>query len=302
MRCAKCSRGLQVLHYILSVQTRVDNFACEDLPGSSHPYSVHNMAQVGTLFGVNIGEWFQPSIIAKTLKLLVRKYSPFRCTFYYAHDRVIYRHNLHLLCTQTDLHSVHSPRSSDEIVDRDESNGIIVFHVFFFVILLLVSPSELSSSWRPVIIMAAVRLGVGESLNPMYVHSIVNLFRIPQCVGIIGGKPNASLYFVGTQDDNIFYLDPHFVQQASMNDGNSDNECHSSVLSMPFSHMDPCFVIGFLCSTRDDVDSLCAAVSEMEMRDPTSCVIGLGDRDPNYRNSSQRADPLAHLVFNKRSH
>lgn len=43
-----------------------------------------------------------------------------------------------------------------------------------------------------------------DNLNPMYVDRICELFRLPQMAGIVGGKPNASLFFVGIQDDQVW--------------------------------------------------------------------------------------------------
>jgi cysteine protease ATG4 len=40
---------------------------------------------------------------------------------------------------------------------------------------------------------------------------------MPQCAGILGGKPNFALYFVGHQGDNLIFLDPHYVQDALKN-------------------------------------------------------------------------------------
>src|ERR1700761_3038028 len=38
------------------------------------------------------------------------------------------------------------------------------------------------------------------------------LYTLPQSVGIAGGRPSSSYYFVGSQADNLFYLDPHHTR------------------------------------------------------------------------------------------
>src|SRR5258705_9238315 len=38
------------------------------------------------------------------------------------------------------------------------------------------------------------------------------LFTFPQSVGIAGGRPSSSYYFVGYQAEQLFYLDPHHTR------------------------------------------------------------------------------------------
>lgn len=68
-----------------------------------------------------------------------------------------------------------------------------------------------SPNWDAVLIVIPLRLGV-DKLNNIYVEDIKYVFHIPQCVGILGGRPRAAFYFVAYQDDSLLYLDPHILQ------------------------------------------------------------------------------------------
>ena len=67
-------------------------------------------------------------------------------------------------------------------------------------------------TWTPVLVLVPVRLGSESRLNPLYGTCIQALLADPTCIGIIGGRPKHSLYFVGFQDENLIHLDPHLVQ------------------------------------------------------------------------------------------
>jgi cysteine protease ATG4 len=85
---------------------------------------------------------------------------------------------------------------------------------------------------RPVLLLIGVRLGI-DGVNPIYyetikvlnslrppdyetdsLNSIQLLYTFPQSVGIAGGRPSSSYYFLGSQADNLFYLDPHHARPA----------------------------------------------------------------------------------------
>jgi hypothetical protein len=51
-------------------------------------------------------------------------------------------------------------------------------------------------------------------VNHLYLPQLRDLLAFPQSVGIVGGRPSASLYFVGAQGPgSVLFLDPHEVKE-----------------------------------------------------------------------------------------
>ena len=70
---------------------------------------------------------------------------------------------------------------------------------------------EKSYEWtKSVFLVVPLRLGL-HYIEPEYLESIKTIFDMPQNVGIAGGRENSALYFVGLFENNLLYLDPHFI-------------------------------------------------------------------------------------------
>lgn len=61
------------------------------------------------------------------------------------------------------------------------------------------TPTPLKTqAWRPVLLLIPARYGL-DSVTGKYIANLKQLFRMPQFLGIAGGRPNRSLYFVASQ-------------------------------------------------------------------------------------------------------
>jgi len=139
------------------------------------------MALAGKDLGKDVGQWFGPSTAAGAIKTLVHAFPEAGLGVSVAADSVIY---------QTDVFS--ASRASIGSPKRHAKMG-----------------------WgsRGVLVLIGLRLGL-DGVNPIYYDTIKELYTFPQSVGIAGGRPSSSYYFVGSQADNLFYLDPHHARPA----------------------------------------------------------------------------------------
>lgn len=112
------------------------------------------------------------------------------------------------------------------------------------------------SRWKSLILLIPLRLG-GEQMNPTYDSCLKGLLSLEQCIGIIGGKPKHSQYFIGWQEDYLIHLDPHHCQE--MVDVLAPNfplkSFHCRELrKTALKHVDPSCCVGFYLRTQRDFD------------------------------------------------
>lgn len=86
-------------------------------------------------------------------------------------------------------------------------------------------------------------------LNAVYLPQLQGALATPQSVGIVGGLPRSSLYFIGVQGENVLYLDPHQVQEAACSDGDCDSFRCDVLRTLPLPSIDPSLALGFYCGS-----------------------------------------------------
>ncbi|KAJ2505218.1 prephenate dehydrogenase (NADP(+)), partial [Coemansia sp. RSA 2052] len=148
----------------------IDWFHDADTPKAY--YSIHRMARTATEMDKRIGDWLGPSIGAHVMKRLANKHPSCPLAIHVAIDQTVY---------------------ASEVRKQGLSHH---------------EEGAERPTWRPLLLLIPVRLGLSR-LNLGYIPKIKTLFQIPQSVGLVGGKPSRSFYFIGRQGDNLFYLDPH---------------------------------------------------------------------------------------------
>lgn len=109
-----------------------------------------------------------------------------------------------------------------------------------------------------------LRLGV-EQVNGRYIPLLREILRLPQCVGLAGGRPNSALYFVGYDVDGyLLYLDPHYsrpsIEEGALTEEQMLSYTCETMNRLSIDNMDPCFVAGFVISDPIELDQWLTAL------------------------------------------
>ncbi|KJH46766.1 peptidase family C54 [Dictyocaulus viviparus] len=127
-------------------------------------------------------------------------------------------------------------------------------------------------SWsKRLLLFVPLRLGT-VCVNSLYNYHVRQLLSLKTCLGILGGKPHHSLYFIGCFGDDMIYLDPHVAQEyvpistwdedlAVNKDKNGKVRKHPLTTfhcrlfsKIAMKEMDPSCVVGFIFKSREELD------------------------------------------------
>ncbi|KAI0475105.1 cysteine protease ATG4 [Xylariaceae sp. FL0804] len=115
------------------------------------------------------------------------------------------------------------------------------------------------TTFHPTLILVGTRLGI-DKITPVYWEALVASLQMPQSIGIAGGRPASSHYFIGVQGFHLFYLDPHFTRPALPYHADAReyteeeiDTCHTRKLRrLHVKDIDPSMLIGFLIRDEED--------------------------------------------------
>ncbi|OCT47666.1 putative cysteine protease atg4 [Cladophialophora carrionii] len=188
----------------------------------SAPFSIHRFVHHGaTSCGKHPGQWFGPSATASCIQALSAE-----------------------CASAAGLRVYVTPSASEVYEDKFRS---------------IARASATDATITPTLILLGIRLGL-DRITPVYHEALKSSLTYPQSIGIAGGRPSSSHYFIGCQGDLFFYLDPHetraFLPYHASSAEYTDEEistCHTRRLrGLRISEMDPSMLIGFLIKDEDD--------------------------------------------------
>ena len=126
---------------------------------------------------------------------------------------------------------------NEEVINKNIKNEFYVFN------------KKRYSLKQKFIIFISVRHGL-HNLNEDLFNEVLKIFDIKTNIGLIGGKNSRAFYFIGKCENNLIFLDPHYVQATIPLNILGTNQIGESykpndIYYMDISELSPSFSIGF---------------------------------------------------------
>lgn len=208
-------------------------------------FSIHNLLQAGNAYGLAAGSWVGPYAMCRTWESLAR-------------SRIVEDEN-EIKSLPMTVYVVSGDEDGERggapvVCIEDASRNCVEF-------------SKGRDEFTPILLLVPLVLGL-DKINPRYIPLLAATFTFPQSLGILGGRPGASTYIIGVQDDKAFYLDPHEAQGVveittdNLEVDTSSYHC-SVVRHVSLDSIDPSLAIGFYCRDKDEFDDFCLRASKL---------------------------------------
>ncbi|XP_023233612.1 cysteine protease ATG4B-like [Centruroides sculpturatus] len=232
---------------------------------------------MGVSEGKNIGEWFGPNTVAHVLKKLVVYDDWSSVKIHVAMDNVVIINDIKTLCKT-------HPKISNSVT-QDINKGVVrsrymggsndenkINSVPFNDTKTYLNNSSMQKNsiveWYPLLMFIPLRLGLFE-INPIYFNALKASFSMNSSLGIIGGRPNHALYFIGTVGEELVFLDPHTTQPTVDLDESMNDESYHCGYSgrMNLNQLDPSISLCFFCNTEAEFDKWCNQSKQLLVTD-----------------------------------
>lgn len=197
-----------------------------DKPSRNSPLSLHCLVNIGKGLGKKPGDWYGPGLVAHLFRQAFKD-------------------------------------ASTDNFEFDSLNVCVATNCTVYIRDVFRECTDAATNrWKSLILLIPVRLGT-EKFNSIYSPCLTTLLSLKECIGIIGGRPKHSLYFIGYQDDKLIHLDPHYCQEVvdvwSPDFPLTTFHCRSP-RKLAINKIDPSCCIGFYCRTREDFLNLIETV------------------------------------------
>ncbi|MCJ1314283.1 Cysteine protease atg4 [Agyrium rufum] len=131
--------------------------------------------------------------------------------------------------------------------------------------------AKTGAQFHPTLLLIGVRLGI-DRVNPVYWNALRSSLELSQSVGIAGGRPSASHYFIACQGEHLFYLDPHSTRpcipyHSEPSDYLEEEAAtyHTSrIRRLHLRDMDPSMLLAFLIRDEQDWKAWRRALSRID--------------------------------------
>ncbi|KAK9808707.1 hypothetical protein WJX72_002328 [[Myrmecia] bisecta] len=222
-----------------------------DSPAAQHAFSVHNLCLAGAPHGVKVGEWLGPWVLCRTLETVVNRVAP---SGLYVHVVASASGGAPVLYTQR----------LQQLFKGTDGQG---------------ASGSSSSALTGLLVLVPLTLGIGK-VNPRYIPQLQAVLGYPHSIGIVGGRPSSSLYFIGCQEDSVIFLDPHEVQEAAASPEDPASYWCTSLRSMALANIDPSLAIGFYCRSPAGLQDLCQRLALLEKQSAGAPLLSVLDGEP----------------------